>query len=144
MENQVENPILTSVGEIYEKRDKSLFDTIPLESSMEEHLKTVSNFFEVDYKTAAVFSVIICDQLSGDSDSITTIMKSLGFKPLDFINTVEILKKWKINGLIRLRIVRGNKPTNDYQFISEVLDGVIFNDKSKLSHKIPLNKTRLF
>ena len=35
MENQVENPILTSVGEIYEKRDKSLFDTIPLESSME-------------------------------------------------------------------------------------------------------------
>jgi hypothetical protein len=144
MEKQVDNPILNSVGEIYEKRNKSLFNEKQLEPSMEEHLKIVSDFFGVDYKTAAVFSVIICDQLSGDSDSITTIMKSLGFKPVDFINTIEVLKKWKINGLIRLRIVRGNKPTNDYQFINEVIDGVIFNDKSKLCHQIPLNQNEAF
>lgn len=144
MENQLANPVLNSIGEIYEKRNKSLFNDTTLDSSMEKHLTIVSDFFGVDYKTAAVFSVIICDQLSGDSDSITSIMKSLGFKPLDFIATTNTLKAWKVKGLLRLRVVRGNKPTNDYQFINEVVDGVIYNDKSKLSHHIPTNQNEAF
>jgi hypothetical protein len=85
MEKQLENPILTSVGEIYERRTKSLFSAPTLDPVVEEHLKILSDFFEVDYKTAAVFSLVICDQLSGDSESITSIMKTLGLKPLDFI-----------------------------------------------------------
>jgi AAA+ superfamily predicted ATPase len=144
MENQNENTILSSIGEIYETRNKSLFSASTLDPIMEEHLKIVSDFFEVDYKTAAVFSLVICDQLSGDSESITSIMKSLGFKPLDFITTNDTLKKWKLNGLLRLRVVRGNKPTNDYQFINEVLDGVIYNDKSKLKHRVPKNQNEAF
>lgn len=144
METNMDNSILTSVGEIYEKRNKSIFNDKSVLSELANHLKDVAQFFNVDQKTAAVFSVIICDQLSGETDSITTIMKSLGFKPLDFIRTSNTLKKWKIKGLLRLRVVRGNKPTNDYQFITEVIDGVIYNDRSKLNFNVPQNQNEAF
>lgn len=144
MNNQLDNIILTSVGEIYEHKHKSLFCSDIFLGKLQKDLSIVANFFNVDIKSAAVFSIIICDQLSGETDSITTIMKSLGFKPMDFITTLEVLKQWKIKGLVRLRVVRSNRSTNDYLFTDEVIDGVIHNDASRFIFSIPKIKMRHF
>ena len=144
MNNQLDNIILTSVGEIYEHKHKSLFCSDIFLEKLQKDLLLVANFFNVDIKSAAVFSIIICDQLSGETDSITTIMKSLGFKPMDFITTLEVLKQWKIKGLVRLRVVRSNRSTNDYLFTDEVIDGVIHNDASRFIFSIPKNQNEAF
>lgn len=144
MNNQLDNIILTSVGEIYEHKHKSLFCSDIFLEKLQKDLLLVANFFNVDIKSAAVFSIIICDQLSGETDSITTIMKSLGFKPMDFITTLEVLKQWKIKGLVRLRVVRSNRSTNDYLFTDEVIDGVINNDASRFIFSIPKNQNEAF
>lgn len=144
MNNQLDNIILTSVGEIYEHKHKSLFSSDIFLGKLQKDLSLVANFFNVDIKSAAVFSIIICDQLSGETDSITTIMKSLGFKPMDFITTLEVLKQWKIKGLVRLRVVRSNRSTNDYLFTDEVIDGVIHNDASRFIFSIPKNQNEAF
>jgi hypothetical protein len=144
MNNQIDNTILASVGEIYEYKHKSLFCSDIFLEKLQEDLLLVANFFNVEIKSAAVFSIIICDQLSGETDSITTIMKSLGFKPMDFITTLEVLKQWKIKGLVRLRVVRSNRSTNDYLFTDEVIDGVIHNDASRFIFSIPKNQNEAF
>lgn len=144
MNTNTDNKILASVGEIFENRNKSLFSNTILLENMENDLNIVASFFKIDYKTAAVFSIIICDQLSGETNSITSIMQSLGFKPIDFISTLKTLKDWKIKGLVRLRVVRNTKPTNDYVFIDEVVDAVIFNDASKFIFTIPKNQNEAF
>lgn len=144
MNNQLDNIILTSVGEIYEHKHKSLFCSDIFLGKLQKDLSLVANFFNVDIKSAAVFSIIICDQLSGETDSITTIMKSLGFKPMDFITTLEVLKQWKIKGHVRLRVVRSNRSTNDYLFTDEVIDGVIHNDASRFIFSIPKNQNEAF
>ncbi|MBP6126695.1 ATP-binding protein [Flavobacterium sp.] len=144
MNNQLDNIILTSVGEIYEHKHKSLFCSDIFLEKLQKDLLLVAIFFNVDIKSAAVFSIIICDQLSGETDSITTIMKSLGFKPMDFITTLEVLKQWKIKGLVRLRVVRSNRSTNDYLFTDEVIDGVINNDASRFIFSIPKNQNEAF
>lgn len=144
MNNQLDNIILTSLGEIYEHKHKSLFCSDIFLEKLQKDLLLVANFFNVDIKSAAVFSIIICDQLSGETDSITTIMKSLGFKPMDFITTLEVLKQWKIKGLVRLRVVRSNRSTNDYLFTDEVIDAVIHNDASRFIFSIPKNQNEAF
>lgn len=144
MKSQIDNTILASVGEIYEYKNKSLFSSNTLLEKLQNDLSIVGEFFTIDIKSAAVFSVIICDQLSGETDSITTIMKSLGFKPLDFINTLNLLKQWKVKGLIRLRVLRNNRSTNDYLFIDEVIDGVLHNDASRFVFTIPKNQNEAF
>jgi hypothetical protein len=63
---------------------------------------------------------------------------------MDFITTLEVLKQWKIKGLVRLRVVRSNRSTNDYLFTDEVIDGVIHNDASRFIFSIPKNQNEAF
>ena len=144
MENLIDNSLLKSVSEIFEYKDKLIFQNSEIEKKMESDLNYIADFFSVDVKVAAVFSIIICDQLSGDVYSVTRIMKNLGFKPLDFMKTLEVLNQWKSKGLLRPTMRRSSRPTNEYIFSKEVIDAVIFNDILKLNVEIPENQNEAF
>lgn len=143
MKNIIDNSLLNSIGVVFEK-SKNLFINTNELSLVQNELQIVSDFFEVDEKTAALFSVIVCDQLSGETSSATYIMKSMGFKPVDFIRINEILKDWKVKGLLRLRTTRSSRASNDYLFADEVIDAIIYNDKSKIKVKIPETQSEAF
>jgi hypothetical protein len=141
MQNLIDNSLLQSVSEIYDYKDKFIFQNPEIEQKLESNLNYIAAFFAVDNKVSAVFSIIICDQLSGESFSVTRIMKNLGFKPLDFMKTIEELNKWKSKGLLRSTMRRSSKPTNEYVFSKEVIDAVIYNDILKLNIEIPDNQS---
>lgn len=143
MRNINDNSLLNSIGVIFEK-SKNLFNNLNELNLIQNELQIVSGFFEVDEKTAALFSVIVCDQLSGETSSATYIMKSMGFKPVDFIRINEILKDWKVKGLLRLRTSRNSRVSNDYLFSDEVIEAIIYNDKSRISVKIPESQSEAF
>ena len=143
MKNIIDNSLLNSIGVVFEK-SKNLFSNTNELSLVQNELQIVSDFFEVDEKTAALFSVIVCDQLSGETSSATYIMKSMGFKPIDFIRMNEILKEWKIKGFLRLRATRSSRASNDYLFADEVIDAIIYNDKSRINVKIPETQSEAF
>lgn len=143
MKNFIDNSLLNSIGVVFEK-SKNLFSNTNELSLVQNELQIVSDFFEVDEKTAALFSVIVCDQLSGETSSATYIMKSMGFKPIDFIRINEILKEWKIKGFLRLRATRSSRASNDYLFADEVIDAIIYNDKSRINVKIPETQSEAF
>jgi hypothetical protein len=141
MQNLIDNSLLQYVSEIYDYKDKFIFQNPEIEQKLESNLNYIAAFFAVDNKVSAVFSIIICDQLSGESFSVTRIMKNLGFKPLDFMKTIEELNKWKSKGLLRSTMRRSSKPTNEYVFSKEVIDAVIYNDILKLNIEIPDNQS---
>ena len=144
MENLIDNSLLKSVGEIYDYKDKLIFQEPEILKSLEADLNYIADFFAIDTRVAAVFSVIICDQLSGETYSVTSIMKSLGFKPLDFMKTMEVLNQWKAKGLLRSKIRRSSRPTNEYIFTKEIIDAVVFNDILKINVEIPENQNEAF
>ncbi len=144
MEKLIDNSLLKCVSEIYDYKDKFIFKNPEIEQKLESDLNSIADFFAVDNKVAAVFSIIICDQLSGESYSVTRIMKSLGFKPLEFMKTIEELNQWKSKGLLRSTMRRSSKPTSEYVFSKEVIDAVIYNDILKLNIEIPENQNEAF
>jgi hypothetical protein len=144
MEKLIDNSLLKSVSEIYEYKDKFIFQNPEIEQKLESDLNSVADFFAIKNKVAAVFSIIICDQLSGESYSVTRIMKSLGFKPLEFMETLEVMKQWKSKGFLRSTMRRSSRPTNEYVFTKEVIDAVIYNDILKLNVEIPENQNEAF
>jgi hypothetical protein len=80
--------------QIFERKDK-LFKQVDELNHLHPQLETVKNFFDVDEKVATVLSVIICDQLMGDANSMKRIMKNLGFTPLDHIHIANNIKELK-------------------------------------------------
>jgi len=144
MKNLIDNALLKSLGNIFDNKEQFIFKNPDIEKKLASDLNDVAVFFAVDIKVAAVFSIIICDQLSGEADSVTSIMKNLGFKPLDFMKTIEELNQWKSKGLLRSTMRRSYRPINEYIFSKEVIDAVIFNDISKLNIEIPDNQNEAF
>ena len=143
MKNIIDNSLLNSIGVVFEK-SKNLFRNTNELSLVKSELQIVSDFFEVDEKTAVLFSIIAYEQLIGETSSPTTIMKSIGFKPSDFIISNEKLKEWKIKGYLRLKNIRKYKMLNEYLFADEVIDAIIYNDKSRINVKIPETQSEAF
>ena len=144
MKNLIDNKLLQSISNIYDNKELFIFKNPDIEKELASDLNDVAVFFTVNIKAAAVFSIIICDQLSGEPNSLTSIMKNLGFKPLDFMKTMEELNQWKSKGLLRSTMRRSSRPINEYIFVKEVIDAVIFNDISKLNVEVPDNQNEAF
>jgi hypothetical protein len=144
MKNLIDNTLLQSISNIYDNKELFIFKNPDIEKELASDLNDVAVFFTVNIKAAAVFSIIICDQLSGEPNSLTSIMKKLGFKPLDFMKTMEELNQWRSKGLLRSTMRRSSRPINEYIFVKEVIDAVIFNDISKLNVEVPDNQNEAF
>ncbi len=143
MNLKINSPVLNSISAVNEKKEK-LFDKPEVLDELESDLHVITAFFGVDEKTAAVFAVLICDYLMGESHPLNRIMNTLGFKPLDFFHINNLTKEFKKAGWMKTSSkARGRyrNGLNDFNIADEVVDAVIYNDKDRLIIALPDNLT---
>ena len=75
MKNIIDNSLLNSIGVVFEK-SKNLFSNTNELSLVQNELQIVSDFFEVDEKTAVLFSIIAYEQLSAFADPTIKISQN--------------------------------------------------------------------
>ena len=127
MESTLNNPLLTSITHIYENRDDLFKNTLIIEK-LSADFKTVTDFLLVDDKTAAVLSIIICEQIMGDGKPFKKTLKILGFSPLDFIFISNKFKELKKKGWVRLCKKRYNSRSEDIEIAKELMDAIMYNN----------------
>ncbi len=138
MESTLNNPLLTSITHIYENRDDLFKNTLIIEK-LSADFKTVTDFLLVDDKTAAVLSIIICEQIMGDGKPFKKTLKILGFSPLDFIFISNKFKELKKKGWVRLCKKRYNSRSEDIEIAKELMDAIMYNNIEKLIIYEPKN-----
>ena len=138
MESTLNNPLLTSITHIYENRDDLFKNTLIIEN-LSADFKTVTDFLLVDDKTAAVLSIIICEQIMGDGKPFKKTLKILGFSPLDFIFISNKFKELKKKGWVRLCKKRYNSRSEDIEIAKELMDAIMYNNIEKLIIYEPKN-----
>lgn len=139
MQHIINNPLLECMTHIFERRDK-LNKQVDELKALQTQIETVQDFFEVNDKMAIVLSVIICDQLMGETNSIKRIMKNLGFSPIEHILISDTIKELKKKGWVKLS-KRRNYGGDELSVSKEVIDAIMHNDKAKLVTPIPANLT---
>ena len=137
MQTEMNSPILKSISAVYEKREE-LFKHSELLSAVAEDLRVLTKFFGKDRKTAALLSVLVCNEIMDDREPVNRIMRIIGFDPLDFISVNLSLAGLRKEGWIALR--SGDRHfgnNNEFTVASEVIDAVIQNDPGKLAIPVP-------
>jgi len=139
MQIEMSSPILKSISAVYEKRE-DLFKNQELLSSIGEDISVLTEFFGKDQKTAALLSVMICNEIMEDSDSINRIMRLMGFDPLDFIAVNRSVTELRKDGWITIKS-RDRHFGNHSEFMvaEEVMEAVAQNNPEKL--KVPVPET---
>ncbi|MEI7663122.1 MAG: ATP-binding protein [Bacteroidota bacterium] len=137
MQIDMNSPILKSISAVYEKRE-DLFKNQEQLCAVEADLSILSGFFGKDQKTTALLSVMICNEIMEDTDSIKRIMRFLGFNPLDFITINGSLAELRKAGWIMVRS-RDRHFGNNTEFTvsGEVIESVTQNDPGKLIVPVP-------
>ncbi len=132
-----DSPILRSICAVNSKKDQ-LFKQADRNMEVFADLSVVSAFFNVDNKTAALLSVVICDQVMGESSSINKVMRNLGLEPIDFIQMNETITVLKQAGWLKTtNRGRYRANSNEYEIVSEVVDAVIYNNPFLLIIPLP-------
>ncbi len=137
MKIKTNNLLLESMTKIFESREKLLRQP-DLLSDLEEEISLVSNFLDLDISFSTLISVLICEQLMGETTSIRKLMKHMGFSSLDIIHSYENIKILKRKGwLIQSKRKFHSFKTDEFEISKLVLDAVTYNDKAKLTIQIP-------
>lgn len=131
------NQLLESITKIFENKEK-LMRQQDLLNDLQNHIDLVSNFLDLDPKFAPLFSVMICEQLMGEINSVRKMMKTMGFSSLEIINSHENIKELKKRGWIIISKRRFHSfKTDEFEISKLVFDAVTYNDKSKLEKQKP-------
>ena len=139
MKIQSNNPLLESITKIYENKEK-LMRQPALLIELNNELQLVSKFLDLDQNFAALLSVMICEQLMGEVNSVKKIMKYMGFEPLAIINSFETIKSLKKKGWLSISKRKFNSfKADEIEISKDLLDAVTYNDKSKLVKPAPEN-----
>ncbi len=139
MKIQSNNPLLESITKIYENKEK-LMRQPALLIELNNELQLVSKFLDLDQNFAALLSVMICEQLMGEVNSVKKIMKYMGFEPLAIINSYETIKSLKKKGWLSISKRKFNSfKADEIEISKDLLDAVTYNDKSKLVKPAPEN-----
>ena len=96
------NTLLDSISIIYDSRIK-LFKTNDLLLEIDAHLSEVATFFDTDNYVAAVLSVIFCQKLKGEEDSLRRIMNELCMKTFNHVCTKHRIDEFVAKGWIKSR-----------------------------------------
>jgi hypothetical protein len=141
MQTSVINPLLENLTKIYDKKDKLLQKQEVLKELSVE-IESIMEFLELDVKMAILLSVMVCDQLIGESNSIKKNMRAIGFNAFDVINSHEAIKELKRKGWL-LIANRRMLPfrSEEYQIAKFIIDAILYCDKSKLEKVPPKNLT---
>ena len=139
MKIQSNNPLLESITKIYENKEK-LMRQPALLIELNNELQLVSKFLDLDKNFAALLSVMICEQLMGEVNSVKKIMKYMGFEPLAIINSFETIKSLKKKGWLSISKRKFHTfKTDEIEISKDLLDAITYNDKSKLVKPAPEN-----
>lgn len=131
------NQLLESITKIFENKEK-LMRQQDLLNDLQNDIDLVSYFLDLDPKFAPLFSVMICEQLMGEINSVRKMMKTMGFSSLEIINSHENIKELKKRGWISISKRRFHSfKTDEFEVSKLVLDAVTYNDKSKLEKQKP-------
>ncbi len=137
MQIDMNNPILKSISAVYEKRE-DLFKNQETLSAVGDDISVLTEFFGKDQKTAALLSVMICNEIIEDSDSIKRIMRFLGFNPLDFITLNCSVAELRKDGWIKVKSRDRHFGNNSELMVAEeVIEAVVQNDPGKLKISLP-------
>lgn len=140
MENLKNNPLLSSITLLYEKREK-LFRNPDALKELSENLKCIENFFSLDTKTSAVMGVLICEQIMGTVHSLEKSMQLLGFDPFDFIAVNEKIQEFRKKGWVKLTREKYPEVMERCEISNEIILAIMQNDRSKLTISVPGNLT---
>jgi SpoVK/Ycf46/Vps4 family AAA+-type ATPase len=139
MKIQSNNPLLESITKIYENKEK-LMRQPDILIELKNDIQLVSKFLDLDQNFAALLSVMICEQLMGEVNSVKKIMKYMGFEPLAIINSYETIKGLKKKGWLSISKRKFHSfKADEIEISKELLDAVTYNDKSKLVKPAPEN-----
>lgn len=139
MKIQSNNPLLESITKIYENKEKLMRQSALL-IELNNELQLVSKFLDLDKNFAALLSVMICEQLMGEVNSVKKIMKYMGFEPLAIINSFETIKSLKKKGWLSISKRKFHAfKTDEIEISKDILDAITYNDKSKLVKPAPEN-----
>lgn len=140
MQSLLDNPILTSITLLFDKK-KLLFKNPQVLLELESSLACVSDFFEVDQKTSAVIGVLICGQIIGEPGSINKTMRLMGLDAFDSIYASECMREFRKRGWIKFVSNKYMNSPENCEIASDVIGAVMQNDKSKLQISVPENLT---
>jgi len=139
MQIDTKSPILQCISAVYEKRE-NLFRQQDILTTAEADLSVIAGFFGLDQKMAALISVLICNDIMEDTESINRIMRLLGFDPLDVIAANYSLTKFRKDGWIILKPRdRHFGDHTEYVVARELIEAVSQNNPEKLT--IPITDT---
>jgi len=132
MKIQSHNQLLESITKIFENKDK-LMRQHDILNDLKKDIKLIASFLDMDLKFTPLFSVMVCEQLMGEVNSVRKIMKIMGFSSLEIINSHENIKALKKRGWISISKRKFHSfKTDEFEVSKLVLDAFTYNDKSKL------------
>jgi AAA+ superfamily predicted ATPase len=141
MKIKAHNPLLECMTKIFENKEK-LMRQPDILSDLNEEINQVANFLDMESNFSILLSVMICEQLMGETNSMRKLMKQMGFGSLDIISSHENIKILKRKGWLNLSKRKLHSfRTDEYEISKIVLDAVTYNDKSKLTKQIPESLT---
>ena len=137
MKIQSHNQLIENITKIFENKEK-LMRQQDLLNELQNEIETIAYFLDLELKFTPLFSVMICEQLMGEVNSIKKIMKQMGFSSLEIINSNENIKVLKKRGWMSISKRRFHSfKTDEFEISKFVLDAVTYNDKSKLLKQKP-------
>jgi len=137
MKIQSHNQLLENITKIFESKEK-LMRQQDLLNDLQNEIETIAYFLDLDLKFTPLFSVMICEQLMGEVNSVKKIMKQMGFSSLEIINSNETIKVLKKRGWMSISKRRFHSfKTDEFEISKLVLDAITYNDKSKLVKQKP-------
>lgn len=137
MKIQSHNQLLESITKIFENKEK-LMRQQDLLNELQNDIESLAYFLDLDAKFTPLFSVMICEQLMGEINSVRKIMRNMGFGSLEIINSHENIKSLKKRGWISISKRRFHSlKTDEFEISKFVLDAVTYNDQSKLLKQKP-------
>jgi nucleoside-triphosphatase THEP1 len=137
MKIQSHNQLIESITKIFENKEK-LMQQQDLLNDLQNDIEQVASFLNMDLKFTPLFSVMVCEQLMGEINSLRKIMKNLGFSSLEIIKSHENIKVLKKRGWISISKRKFHSfKTDEFEIAKHVLDAFTYNDKSKLVKQKP-------
>ena len=137
MKIQTQNHLLESMTKIFENKEKLMQEQNVL-NSLQNDIKLISLFLDLNLEFTPIFSIMICEQLMGEVNSMKKIMKQMGYNSIEIINSLENVKILKKRGWISISKRKFHSfKTDEFEISKIVLDAVTYNDKAKLVKKKP-------
>jgi hypothetical protein len=131
------NQLLESITKIFENKEK-LMRQQNLLNDIQNDIEIIAYFLDLDLKFTPLFSVMICEQLMGEVNSVRKTMKNMGYGSLEIINSNENIKSLKKRGWISISKRRFHSfKTDEFEISKLVLDAITYNDKTKLVKQKP-------